>query len=139
MDANEQKKSKVPFCLIPKRALAQVALAMQVGAEKYGAYDFREKPAKSMVAYLSALQRHIAKVEDGVDFELVREEEGTVYAHVSHLAFVAAGALVMLDALEHNNLVDDRSPSGKPDAFWIGADETSQIIHQVLGDKDDEL
>lgn len=105
--SNQPKTSKVPFHLIPKRALAEVALAMKVGANSHGAFDYRTGAPKLLTDYLSAIERHAAKVMDRVDHEFI-PIEGKDPVAISHVAFIAAGALVLLDAMAEGKVVDDR-------------------------------
>ena len=94
---------KVPMGLLPPAAKIHGALAMQDGAKKYGAFNFRESEV-SYTMYLDAIERHHGCVLDGEDF-----------AHdslVHHLGCIIASAGILLDAIENGNILDDRPPKG---------------------------
>lgn len=86
--------------LIPVGAMDSVARVMELGAVKYGPYNWRTKKIKLMV-YAHAALRHIFKWIGG---ESIDKESGQ-----PHLAHAAACMLIALDALATGNAVDDRS------------------------------
>jgi hypothetical protein len=90
---------KPPLGLIPSPALIHMSLAMALGAEKYGAYNWREKGVSSMV-YLHAAERHLRSWLDG---EEVDPESGA-----SHLGHVMACCGILLDAQAIGNIIDTR-------------------------------
>lgn len=55
---------KPQLWLNPPSALRAMAQAMESGAEKYGAYNWRENEVREDV-YISAALRHIAAYQDG--------------------------------------------------------------------------
>lgn len=85
--------------LIPSPALIHTAIAFQLGAAKYGPYNWREKSVSAMV-YLNAAERHLRAFLDREDVE---EESGAC-----HLGHVMACCAIILDAMAVNNLIDDR-------------------------------
>jgi hypothetical protein len=89
--------------LLPPEALIETSLAMQSGAAKYGAWNWRRAGVRASV-YIAAMLRHILVWADGED---VDRESGA-----SHLAHVIACAAILLDAARQNKLVDDRARSG---------------------------
>ena len=89
--------------LIPPSALVLEALVMELGAEKYSPFNWRDKPV-SMNGYLSAIMRHVAQLLDGEDFDSE--------SRISHLAHIRAGAGILIDAMETGNLIDNRPPKG---------------------------
>ncbi len=96
--------SKKPsMWLIPQSAMVLVAKVMELGAKKYGPYNWRSKKVRSTV-YVSAAQRHLASWLDG---ETNDDESG-----VSHLAHVMACCAIVLDAQATGNLIDDRPEPG---------------------------
>lgn len=96
--------SKKPaMWLIPQSALVFMAKVMELGAKKYGAYNWRDKQVRGTV-YVSAAQRHLASWLDG---DSTDEESG-----VSHLAHVMACCSIILDAQATGNLIDDRPKPG---------------------------
>lgn len=85
--------------LIPPAANEAMARALELGASKYGKFNWRRNKV-SIDTYLAAMKRHIDCVIDGQD---VDKESG---AH--HLGHVMAGCAIVLDALRHGMLIDDR-------------------------------
>lgn len=90
---------KTPLHLIPPVAKAAQARVHKLGEEKYGPWNWRANKV-CLSTYLGAMLRHIDAVIDGVD---VDEESGE-----AHLAHVATSCNIVLDALAHGMLVDDR-------------------------------
>lgn len=95
--------TKPDLSLVPPAGSIHVATAMQNGADKYGAYNWRDKKVQAMT-YLAAAKRHIDSYLDG---EEVAEDSG-----VHHLAHAAACMFIVLDAIETGNLVDNRPTAG---------------------------
>lgn len=95
--------TKPNLYLVPPAAIIHAAKAMENGAAKYGAYNWREKKVRATV-YLSAADRHLKQWQDGED---VAADSG-----VHHLAHAMACIAIVLDALETGNLVDDRPTPG---------------------------
>lgn len=91
---------KVSFNNIPKRALGEVALAMMEGGLKYETKNWRDAPVR-LTVYTDAICRHAFALEEG-------QNHASDGARLHHLAYIAAGALIALDALLHGSLVDDR-------------------------------
>lgn len=94
--------TKPPLHLIPSPALCRVAMVMRLGAQKYGAYNWRAESVAATV-YVSAAQRHIAAWLDG---EAIDAESGQ-----PHIAHAAACLLILLDAQDNGKMVDDRPPA----------------------------
>lgn len=94
---------KVALDLVPPASEIYQALAMQNGAVKYGAYNWREKEVKASI-YLAAAKRHLNAWQDG---EECAEDSG-----VPHLGHALACIGIVVDALETGNLVDDRPGIG---------------------------
>lgn len=97
-------QKKTPLRLVSPIALAHIAFAMRHGAEKYGPYNWREKQIGYSL-YIEAAKRHLDLLADGEDID---DESGH-----HHAAHVAACALIILDALECESLIDDRHKTGK--------------------------
>ena len=91
--------AKPSMGLIPVGAMEAVARVMELGAKKYGPYNWRSKKVKLMV-YANAALRHLFKWIGG---ESIDEESGQ-----SHLAHAAACLFIMLDADKTGNAIDDR-------------------------------
>lgn len=95
--------TKVPLHLVPPSATHYLALALEDGAKKYGAYNFRQE-AISISTYKAAAQRHWDAFWDGED---IAPDSG-----VHHIAHAMACAALVLDAASIGKLVDDRPPAG---------------------------
>lgn len=98
---------RVPLALIPPVSTVAVAKVLEHGAEKYGPFNWRETPVGTMT-YLSAMQRHLSAFIDGEEFD---PDSG-----MPHLAHIAAGAAILLDAKACGTLLNDRpvcGPGGK--------------------------
>lgn len=101
-DANPKDiagRAKPQLHLIPVGAMIPVAKVMELGARKYGPYNWREKPI-AYTPYLSAALRHIAAFLNGETTDL---ESGQ-----SHIAHAAAGLLILQDAIAAGTAKDDR-------------------------------
>lgn len=96
--------TKPALRLVPPALTLHVAQAMADGARKYGAYNWREHPVR-LTVYLEAILRHVYSCLDGED----RTRDGV---NCLHVASIAAGCAIILDALETGNLIDDRSKGG---------------------------
>ncbi len=96
-DAAGQKKT--PITLLPSEGIRQGAKAMKQGADKYGAFNWRNKHVQARI-YADAIIRHVLEWVDGVD-----EDKDSGLHPLAHV--IANGALV-LDAIKHGNLIDNR-------------------------------
>jgi hypothetical protein len=90
---------KVPLTLFPSPALIFAALVFQLGARKYGEFNWRNKAVRRRV-YLEAIYRHMLAALAGEDLDA---ESG-----LPHEAHIIACAAIILDAREIGNLIDDR-------------------------------
>lgn len=95
--------AKVPLHLVPPSAKYYLAQALKNGAEKYGAYNWRDA-AISVSTYKAAMERHMDAFWDGED---LAEDSG-----VHHVAHAMACAALILDAMSIDKLVDDRPTKG---------------------------
>lgn len=94
--------AKPQLQLVPPVINTAMAAALKIGADKYGPWNWRTNKVEIMT-YLGAMRRHIDAVLEGEDLD---PESG---AH--HLGHVAAGCAIVLDALAHGTLVDNRPPA----------------------------
>ena len=94
---------KIPMHLVPPVAVAQLALAFENGAGKYGPFNWREKTISSTV-YYGAAMRHLLAWFDGEDF--------APDSQVHHLAHVMACCAMVLDGMSIEMLNDNRPPKG---------------------------
>ena len=88
---------------VPPASIIYQALAMQNGAEKYGAYNWRQKKVVASI-YIDAALRHLFAWLDG--------EENATDSGLPHLAHALACVGIIVDAKETGNLVDDRPTPG---------------------------
>lgn len=94
---------KPPLHLVPPAAEITESLVMELGARKYGAFNWRDSDVTASV-YVAAARRHLLRWFDGQDDD---PESG-----VSHLAHARACLGILLDALATGHLIDDRPPAG---------------------------
>lgn len=90
---------KTPLHLVPTVGIEEEAWAFQCGADKYGAYNWREKTISATV-YYAAMLRHLHAWFNGEDLD---PESGR-----SHLAHVRACANMILDGAKFGKLNDNR-------------------------------
>jgi hypothetical protein len=95
--------TKPRLCLVPPALEIFVAKVMEHGAEKYGAFNWRETKVRRTV-YLEAAKRHLSAALDGED---VDPESG-----VPHEAHAAACMGIILDAMSMDAMIDDRPVKG---------------------------
>ena len=98
---------KSPLCLIPLAGLEAAAWAHKLGADKYGAWNWRECSVAASV-YVSAILRHLKAWQECSDTD---PESG-----VSHLGHIMACCGILLDAEAQGKLVDDRPRKGQHNA-----------------------
>lgn len=94
---------KPRLSLVPPSGLVYAALAMANGADKYGPYNWRDKKVQSMI-YLEACMRHILSYQDG--------EECAQDSGIPHLGHAIACLLILIDAKETDNMIDNRPKPG---------------------------
>ncbi len=104
---------KAPLSRVPPALIIEVAPAMDDGARKYGAYNWREKDVKASI-YYEAMLRHLTAWWDG-------EDRAADSGH-KHLAHVGACIAILLDAEANGNLIHDRPPRG-PAALLLAAQD----------------
>lgn len=95
---------KPKLSLVPPVAVIKEAMAFKDGADKYGAYNWRNNPVQAMI-YIDALLRHVFSWVDGED---KAEDSG-----VDHLAHARACLAILIDSQEVGCLIDDRPSKGK--------------------------
>lgn len=94
---------KVQLNLVPPSSLIYQALAMEDGARKYGAFNWRKNKVITSI-YVAAAMRHLMSYLDG--------EEDAQDSKKPHLAHALACIGIIVDAKETGNLVDDRPVPG---------------------------
>ena len=95
--------AKPQLHLIPAAAQLYESQVMELGARKYGPYNWREHPVK-LTVYLAAAMRHLLAKLDGEDLD---PESGA-----PHEAHARSCMGILLDAVATGNLVDDRPKPG---------------------------
>lgn len=113
-DALGTKKPNIS--LVPASAIIYAAKAMENGAKKYGAYNWRTKKVQALI-YIDATLRHILSYLDG--------EELASDSKVHHLAHALASISILVDAIETGNLIDNRPALGA----------ANRLIEEHDGDK----
>jgi hypothetical protein len=101
---NLAARSRVKVALLPSAGVIHGAFACMDGAQKYGPYNWRDKPI-GLMEYASAIQRHLYDWVDGEDIA-----PDSVCHHLGH---IIATASIMLDAIECGSAIDDRPTKGK--------------------------
>lgn len=94
---------KAPLHFLPSVALHETSWVLAGGAAKYGPWNWRENKV-CMSTYRSAIGRHLDQWFDG-------REDVDPESQRSHLAHIMASAAILLDAMKHGTLVDDRPPT----------------------------
>lgn len=92
---------KTPLHLVPTAGIEAEAWAFQCGADKYGAYNWREKTISSSVYYAATL-RHLQAWWNG-------EELDAESGH-PHLGHARACLNMIMDGALHGKLNDNRPP-----------------------------
>tara|TARA_R110000803_G_scaffold51629_2_gene106602 strand:+ start:8157 stop:8720 length:564 start_codon:yes stop_codon:yes gene_type:complete len=91
--------SKCPVHLVPPALVIGVAEAMKNGADKYGAYNFRDSKISASV-YYSAMLRHLYAWWDG--------EDNASDSGLDHLKHIGSSIALLLDAQASGTFDDDR-------------------------------
>lgn len=109
--------AKPPLHLVPSTALVRTSMVMKLGAAKYGPYNWRENAVKGTV-YVSAAERHLRSWLDGEDTDPESQQ--------SHIAHMVACGMILLDAMDTGNLIDDRPTPGATSRLI--AELTSKVL-----------
>lgn len=91
--------NKVSLTKFPAIGTIMGAMAMMDGAEKYGAFNWRDKEVKASI-YIDAAMRHMMSWFEG--------QEYATDSKVHHLGHAIACCTILLDAQSRSKLVDDR-------------------------------
>jgi hypothetical protein len=92
-------RQKVELGTMPTLPMLYQAAVHDLGADKYGPFNWREKPIP-IRDYISAIQRHLALSSAGENLD---DESG-----LPHLAHMMANCAIMIDADAAGTLNDDR-------------------------------
>lgn len=93
-------KKAPTLSVTPASAILVLGQVMQLGADKYGRFNYREKSVAASV-YVDAMLRHLIAWNAGQDDDPESD--------VSHLGHVLACASILIDAQVNGNLIDNRS------------------------------
>lgn len=91
--------------LVPPALTLGAAVSLEEGAEKYGAYNWRDKPIDNMT-YIGAIVRHAMAYQDGEEID----PEST--KGKSHLEGIAGCIAILLDSATLGILIDTRPKPG---------------------------
>jgi hypothetical protein len=106
---------KAPLHAYPMLPVIQMGNVMAGGAHKYGIYNYRESRVDALT-YIGAIQRHLMKWQDGVDFDEESQQ--------SELAHIMACCSILLDCQITGNLIDNRNKTGKVEAELKRSEDT---------------
>lgn len=81
-------KGKLSMSVVPSIAFIELASAMKFGADKYGAFNFRDEKIDPDV-YIDAIYRHLIKYQIG--------ESEDKESQISHLGHIMANCAILLD------------------------------------------
>lgn len=115
---------RLDLTLFPDSAIAYGALAFVEGDAKYGGFNWRVSGVQASV-YVAAAKRHFAKWFNGEDCD--------PKSHVHHLANALACGAVLIDAIEHGNLNDDRPPRQNMGRLFSESETTVRHLRETFG------
>lgn len=115
-------QAKPSMQCVPEAAILFLGAAMEYGAMKYGARNWRDKKVLASV-YLDAMERHRLLVAAGEDID----DE----SKLPHLAHIMAGCAILIDAQMSNQMVDDRK--GSAEGIRVLKDAMGVIQQRKLG------
>ena len=122
---------KPDVSLVPPVAILAEARVMQLGATKYGPYNWREKTVSARV-YTAAGIRHILQWQDGEDID---PESGE-----SHLAHARACLGILMDAQSIGKFNDNRPSKGAAsDLIRRSIDESRTVAAALDSVSDDAI
>lgn len=110
--------------LVPPCFEEAVANALQQGAEKYGAWNWRSNQVPLMT-YLGAIRRHLNAFLDG--------EDDAPDSGISHLGHIGASCAILLDAKKQGTLVDDRPKKRDAKDEWVNIPDGSDMSRDGEG------
>ena len=111
--------TKAPVGLVPDTIVLGAVESFLEGALKYGRYNWRIAGVRASI-YNDALERHRMKWWNGQNADKATK--------VHHLKSIIACAGIMLDAIQHDKLIDDRPPCADPDAY---AEYIDSLLNRV--------
>jgi len=109
---NARAARKLPLFLVSPAGIAMEAHAAKGGADKYGAYNFRDGDVSASV-YIGSVLRHVLAYACGEDVDPDPSANGA-----THIGGARAGLGILADATVHGNLLDDRAKSPRIAALF---------------------
>lgn len=92
--------AKIQLQLVPSSVEIAIANGLVEGAEKYGAWNWRDQPVQIMT-YVGSMKRHMAAYIEGEDID--PDGNGK-----THLEGAIASLAIIIDALSAGSAIDDR-------------------------------
>ena len=97
---------KVPITVIPFPVLWELGIAMEEGALKYGAHNYRDAGVRASVYIDACVARHLGAWWEGEDLD--------PDSNLSHITKAIASLTVLRDSMIRGNWVDDRPIKSDP-------------------------
>lgn len=91
---------KTDMVNMPISGLLETNKANNNGAHKYGPHNWTKSDSLIMTSYINAIKRHLTLLEAGED---VAHDSG-----IMHLGHIASTCMILIDAIKHGNVTDDR-------------------------------
>lgn len=98
---------KPDISVVPPAGILHLATAMMNGANKYGPFNWRDKPISTR-PYIAAAMRHLMAYLDGEEYSADTVEAGLPVHHLGH---VMACCAILLDAREIEGGLNDNRPT----------------------------
>lgn len=117
---------KASMAFIPQSVLALVGLAMQEGALKYGAYNWRKAGVRASI-YADALDRHIYKKWWDMGEDIDPDSQ------LHHVIKGISTLVVLADSIIQGNMIDDRPISSVP--YLDGVNNRASQLVDLYGDR----
>jgi hypothetical protein len=131
MQATGQKndQDKLPYNLLDRTALDEVARVLAFGAQKYSAENWRGGIHYSRL--IAAGLRHMMAVSDGEDFD---EETG-----LPHAAHAMCCMMFLIYMMKYRSDLDDRWINQLTPATPVEPDQYAQADQQALAQMDEDI
>lgn len=120
---------KPSLTLMPLSAQIATWEALQDGANKYGPFNWRERPVE-IQTYIDAAMRHLRLYENG--------EERARDTGVSNLGAVIACCSIIIDATAHGTSLDNRQHSSVTCDMLHDAEEMAAHLNQLQDERERE-
>ena len=116
-------EKKPQLQLIPAPPMNAIARVLELGAAKYGAFNWRERNGVEAMTYVGAIRRHLNQWVEGEDLD---EESGQ-----SHIAHINANCYILEDARMKDKLTDNRPNSEDRDMANEGP-ANAELVCEML-------